>query len=132
MCIIIYIVTRVYYVRTCSSVSSVVEETPPGAIGGGDAGSGREHRDQIPLMGDPRFPSGSFYMYMYMHIVLKLSQHDGSLGRALAQKVIVVNLNRILSCCMQCFFFSCTMNMYMYIHVCTCTIYNVHNVHVYT
>ena len=107
MYIIIYTVTRVYYVRTCSSVSSqngVVEETPTvktGCIGGGDAGSGWEHRDQVPLMGDPRFSSGSFYM----HIVLKLSQHDGSLGRALAQKVIVVNLNPIRSCCMQCFFF---------------------------
>ena len=39
-----------------------IEETArTGATCGGDARSGRERRDRVPLMGDPRFPPGSFY-----------------------------------------------------------------------
>ena len=47
--------------RQQRGLEPLVEETPTartGAIGGRDARSGWEHLDQVPLMGDPRFPSG--------------------------------------------------------------------------
>ena len=101
-----------------------MEETPTarnGAIGGRDVNREnwnhwwKRRREWLgaPRPGDPRFPSGSFYMYMYL-----LSQHDGSLGRALAQKVIVVILSPIRSCC-----FFLRHHEYVYTCTCTCTIH---------
>ena len=62
---------------TATEYPAEIEETVrPGAIGGGDTGSGRELQDWVLLTGDPLFPLGRFYSlntdtFCYLKVFLK-------------------------------------------------------------